>query len=103
MEGFDVSCRALADTDESGGGGIRTHGWLAPSTVFKTVATHDLSPNPTNDLEHIDERLALPLPYGRPRDPDLTLIVERWESLPGALRAGIMAMVKSASGNGGGG
>jgi hypothetical protein len=30
--------------------------------------------------------------------PDLALIVERWESLPEALRAGIVAMVKAAEG-----
>jgi hypothetical protein len=36
-EGFDASCRVVADTDGNGGGGIRTHGRLAPTTVFKTV------------------------------------------------------------------
>jgi hypothetical protein len=36
-----------------------------------------------------------------PDDPGLGLIVERWEQLPEAVRAGIVAMVK-ASGKGGG-
>jgi hypothetical protein len=31
-------------------------------------------------------------------DPDLALLVERWDSLPDAVRAGIVAMVK-ATGN----
>jgi len=31
-------------------------------------------------------------------DPDLALVVERWDALPDVLRAGIVAMVK-ASGN----
>jgi hypothetical protein len=28
-------------------------------------------------------------------DPDLALVVERWEALPGAVKAGIVAMVKA--------
>jgi hypothetical protein len=31
------------------------------------------------------------------KDPDLALLVERWDSLPEAVRAGIVAMVKAAS------
>jgi hypothetical protein len=30
-------------------------------------------------------------------DPDLALVVERWDNLPEAVRAGIVAMVKAAS------
>ena len=30
-------------------------------------------------------------------DPDLAMVVKRWESLPEAVRAGIVAMVKAAS------
>ena len=29
-------------------------------------------------------------------DPDLAVIIERWGSLPGAVRAGILAMVEAA-------
>jgi hypothetical protein len=36
-------------------------------------------------------------PKNRPIDPDLALVVERWDSLPEAVRAGIVAMVKAAS------
>ena len=35
-----------------------------------------------------------------PYDPDLTLIIERWEHLPEAVKTGIMAMVKSVEGEG---
>ena len=35
-----------------------------------------------------------------PQDPDLTLIIERWEALPEAVKTGIMAMVKSVEGEG---
>jgi integrase len=38
LEGLDASGRVLSDADGSGGGGIRTHGGCAPTTVFKTVA-----------------------------------------------------------------
>jgi hypothetical protein len=30
-------------------------------------------------------------------DPDLARVVERWDALPEAIRAGIVAMVKAAS------
>jgi len=33
-----------------------------------------------------------------PIDSDLALLVERWDALPEALRAGIVAMVKAAEG-----
>ena len=33
-----------------------------------------------------------------PFDPDLAAIVEAWPSLPEALRAGILAMVRAANG-----
>ncbi len=32
------------------------------------------------------------------KSPDLALLVERWDALPDALRAGIVAMVKAAAG-----
>ena len=31
-----------------------------------------------------------------PTDPDLALIVERWEQLPEAVRAGIVAMIRAS-------
>jgi hypothetical protein len=30
------------------------------------------------------------------KSPDLALVMERWDSLPAAVRAGIMAMVRAA-------
>lgn len=35
---------------------------------------------------------------GPPTDPELARVVEAWPRLPGALRAGILAMVASAGG-----
>jgi hypothetical protein len=37
-----------------------------------------------------------------PADPDLALVVDSWHRLPEPIRAGILAMVKAASGEGGG-
>jgi hypothetical protein len=33
-----------------------------------------------------------------PADPDLATVIETWDRLPEAVRAGIVAMVKAASG-----
>jgi hypothetical protein len=38
------------------------------------------------------------MPYNGPYPPDLTAVIEAWDRLPEALKAGILAMVKSASG-----
>jgi hypothetical protein len=37
-----------------------------------------------------------------PTDPDLTIVVDAWNRLPEAVRAGIVAMVKSATSKKGG-
>jgi hypothetical protein len=50
-------------------------------------------------LRQIDERPSLPQPYGAPElPPELAEIVNAWDGLPEAVRAGIVAMVKAASG-----
>jgi hypothetical protein len=41
-------------------------------------------------------------PDTRQTDPDLALVIERWEALPDAIRAAILALVKAASGRGDG-
>jgi hypothetical protein len=35
-----------------------------------------------------------------PADPDLATVVDAWDRLPEAVRAGIVAMVKAAGGRG---
>jgi hypothetical protein len=40
------------------------------------------------------------LPYGTEFPPDLATVVAAWPNLPEAIRAGILAMVKAASGSG---
>jgi hypothetical protein len=51
------------------------------STVSSQAGAKSGANNPQNDRSN----------------PDLTLVVERWDSLPDAVRAGIVAMVKAAS------
>ena len=73
--------RPLSDSVGSGGGGIRTHGRLAPTTVFKTVPPHDANPNPVKNLRRMKDRLSLSLPYGPPDEvrrpsPDHRLLYE---------------------------
>jgi hypothetical protein len=61
---------------------------------FKTSAKSPqplADPNTSQDAPHV---LASCLALLVRKWPDLALVAERWESLPQALRAGIVAMVK---------
>jgi hypothetical protein len=50
-----------------------------------------------NTNRRISESSSLPNPTDiRQTDPRLALIVERWDSLPEAVRAGIVAMVRAS-------
>ena len=56
-----------------------------------------------NDLRQPAHSVAHHLPTDTCRtDPDLAAVVAAWTELPKAIRAGIVAMVKAASGKGGG-
>jgi hypothetical protein len=49
------------------------------------------------------DRQSLSLPYGPSETtPDLAEIIDAWPTLPEPIRAGILAMIRSASGKGGG-
>src|SRR5438067_11725782 len=65
--------------------------------VFKTgaVATQPLDNSGTSANGPAD--LASCLALLAEKSPDLALLVQRWDSLPEAVRAGIVAMVKAAS------
>ncbi len=56
-----------------------------------------------NDLRRSTQAIPHPLPTDTCQDHDLAAVVDAWPELPGALRAGILAMVKAASGTRGGG
>jgi len=67
-----------------------------PATGFEdqghTNATPDQSFTSDNDAGHLASCLALL----HQKSPDLALLVERWDALPEALRAGIVAMVTAS-------
>jgi hypothetical protein len=53
---------------------------------------------------HIEKGLRSPCAgLALENSPDLSAVVDAWPMLPEAIRAGILAMVKAASGQGGGG
>ena len=49
-------------------------------------------------FSQLSDRLSLHLPYGTEFPPDLAAVVAAWPDLTEALKAGILAMVKAASG-----
>src|SRR5947209_7083321 len=84
--------RRLMHPSYQAGGGSR------PVLAFKTVPDSDASPKPAKDSSRISARPSLPLPCGPSGlPPDLNLVIERWTSLPEAVRAGIVAMVQASS------
>ncbi len=73
------------------------HGRSRPED-FKSSEQVDVKASPVEGSTFINDRFALPLPYGAPElPPDLAAIVAAWPELPEAIRAGILAMVKAAS------
>ena len=65
------------------------HGFAIRSS--ESVSNHDTKTS--NDDE---KDLAFCLALLRRKSPDLALLAERWDALPEALRAGIMAMIRAA-------
>jgi hypothetical protein len=71
------------------GGGPGLQNQSLPATTYDN--------NVTSATEH--ERLAFCLALLTQKSPDLALVVERWDTLPRAVRTGIMAMVRSTAGD----
>lgn len=73
-------------------------------TVPKTVAGRDVNPMRGKGFKVASkDALPTPCPTSSPvLPPDLALVVESWDRLPEAVRAGIVAMVRAASGSEGG-
>ena len=68
--------------------------------LIKSQQSHGAEPQET---ERVNDASAVALPFPcptAPRDtsPDLALVVDAWPTLPEAVRAGIVAMVRAASG-----
>jgi hypothetical protein len=96
MAALDAVRRDLTVTDGSSGGGTRT-----PDKRIMIPPTDRNNLLSTKNLRVVREPLATHLPHEtRKMALDLALIVERWDDLPEAVRAGIVAMVQ-ASGKGG--
>jgi hypothetical protein len=65
--------------------------------VLQTSGKHDVKPSDTNTSCSISERFSQPVPYKSPLPPDLAAVIEAWDRLPEAIRAGIVAMVKAST------
>jgi len=92
-----LSAPDVIDVTSSPGGG------MADAGDSKSPGTFHLTSDRTTSYPSISDRLSHPLPTGAPETPpDLALVVVAWPTLPEPIRAGILAMVKAASGKGGG-
>jgi hypothetical protein len=61
---------------------------------FTDSPTNSNSSTSGNSIKNLASCLA----FLSQRSPELALLVQSWETLPDAVRAGIMAMVKASSG-----
>ncbi len=82
--------------DSSGGRGIRTHGRHEDDSGFQDRMADSPTRENTGTYASRPKNLADCLALLRAISPDLALVAERWERLPDALRAGILAMVNAA-------
>jgi hypothetical protein len=75
------------------------HAGLEPAT-FGSVdrCSPDGAPCPISAYDTPEKSLPSCLPVFPPNDPDLAAVVTAWPTLPDAIRAGILAMVKVARG-----
>jgi hypothetical protein len=90
---FDVTLCGV-----SGEGGIRTLGDLATTPVFETGSAETQPVVKSKACENNANNLASCLALLAKKSPDLVHVVENWHSIPEAIRAGIIAMVKAATG-----
>ena len=75
----------------------------SPPEDFKSSDPIDASQTPATGSQQIGEPASLPLPYGPSSFPsELAEVVDAWPNLPEALKTGILAMIRAASGDGGG-
>ena len=90
---------------DNGGQDKRVMRFEPTTFTLATCKPTAVKPSPNNDLE-IDApaaRSAFAAPSAQNpvetarNDPDLAVVVEAWPTLPEAVRAGILAMVKAAA------
>ena len=87
----DDVMREDASADASSGGGIRT-----PDTRIMIPLSSDLNPGKQEDSDAGAAHGAAVDHAGAQLDPDLQNVIEKWAELPEAIRAGILAMVRSS-------
>ena len=95
--GFSHQAAPISIGSGNGEGGIRTLGDLATTPVFETGSDSPQPPIASATSDDSRENLASCLALLAKQSPDLALLVEAWDTLPDAVRAGIVAMVKAAS------
>ena len=99
FSGPDGDSRGLAVADVT----PSRRGGKADAGDLKSPGTSDVSRDSTMPYLSIGNCLALPLPYGPVElTPDLAALVAAWPTLPEPIKAGIVAMVRAASGSRGG-
>ena len=82
----------------NGGGGIRTHGTAEPPSGFQDRCADHANAFRPNGLRQSFVTSTAPGQRAAPTDPDLATVVDAWDRLPEAVRAGIVAMVRAARG-----
>jgi hypothetical protein len=91
-QGFSASSRVLPVTIANTGDGTRTHD-------LRIMRPQPSTPNALKDKDLRQETKAVShhFPTGVPRiDAGLAAVIEAWDRLPNALRAGIVAIVNAA-------
>jgi hypothetical protein len=92
--GLGASCRDLGGSGGNTPGGIRTS-----NLRFRRPMRQPSKVNDSKALSQTTSLIAHSMPTDTCQtDPDLTAVVDAWHTLPDALRSGIVAMVKAASG-----
>jgi hypothetical protein len=90
---LDASGRALSSSVGNAPRRTRTFNPLIKSQTkgFQKQCSH-------NDLRIATPLLSHPIPTDTcQNDPDLAAVIEAWDQLPEAIKAGILAMVKAAA------
>ena len=88
--------RRRATQNNSGRGGARTLTGVTPHGILSHDATPE-NPEENGRFENRDAAGAAVDSENVQIDPDLQAIVERWADLPDAVKAGIVAMVQTAT------
>ena len=90
--------KSLSPVKTNGGGGIRTHGDPEATPVFKTGSPFAQVCDKSTPCVNHEGNLVSCWVLSAQKSPDLVLVMELWDKLPEAVKAGIVAMVKTTKG-----